>query len=670
MENTLHILILEDNPADAEIIQFELQDAGISFTAKLVTAQKDFVHELQKSCPDLILSDYDLPQFNGAEALKLANKHCPNVPFILVTGAVSEERAIEILTGGATDYVLKHRLARLVPAVKRALAEADEIKARQAAEEALKKSERLVREQLEEIQSIYNSAPVGLCVLDRELRFVRVNQRLAEINGVPAAEHIGRTLQEIVHDLSSAAEETAAMIFQSGEPVLNIELTGTTSAQPGVRRTWRESWLPLKDGGGHVIGINVVVAEITKYKKLEDDLRKSYSVYNRSLIEASLDPLVTIDAGGKITDVNAAAELATGYSRDELIGTDFSDYFTDPENARAGYRQVFKNGFVRDYALDIRHKDGHTTPVLYNASIYKDQADNVIGIFAAARDITERKCVQDKLQKLLADHEMIGKELWATNKSLQKEISERKLVEEELRKRKSQLEAVNKELESFSYSVSHDLRSPLRAIDGFARMLLRDAQDKLDEEALHRLDVIRCNSGKMNQLIDDILAFSRMSSQTMVMDVIEMDNLAAVVWNELLAINEQRNITMNISPLPAAYGDQKLVRQVLVNLLDNAVKYTKNKAQAAIEVGSCEEAGETVYYVRDNGIGFDMKHYNKLFGIFQRLHRDEEYDGTGVGLSIIKRIVQRHGGRVWGEGKVNSGAIFYFSLPGKGRRND
>jgi len=227
--------------------------------------------------------------------------------------------------------------------------------------------------------------------------------------------------------------------------------------------------------------------------------------------------------------------------------------------------------------------------------------------------------------------------------------------------RTAQLEAANQELEAFSYSVSHDLRTPLRAIDGFSGILLEDYADKLDEEGKRLLNVVRDNTARMGQLIDDILKFSRAGRLELNFSGIDMEALARSVYEELrLAENE---LTVEIEPLPAATGDRAMMRQVFVNLLSNAIKFTRAKPDARIKVGSMSGEHEVIYYVRDNGAGFDMQYVGKLFGVFQRLHGVTEFEGTGIGLAIVKRIVTRHGGRVWAEGRVGEGATVYFALP-------
>ena len=242
-------------------------------------------------------------------------------------------------------------------------------------------------------------------------------------------------------------------------------------------------------------------------------------------------------------------------------------------------------------------------------------------------------------------------------------------LEAQVAQRTKALEGTNAELESFSYSVSHDLRAPLRAIHGFARILLEDHHAKLDPEAQRLLGVIDQNTRRMGQLIDDLLAFSRLGRTDLTTGPVDMKELARLVADDVQRAESDRNgsLEIRIDPLPPARGDRGLLRQVISNLMLNAAKFTRGRPSARIEVGSHPNGDEVVYYVKDNGAGFDARYADKLFGVFQRLHSAEEFDGTGVGLAIVKRIVQRHGGRVWAEGAVNQGATFYFTLPGEER---
>jgi len=226
-----------------------------------------------------------------------------------------------------------------------------------------------------------------------------------------------------------------------------------------------------------------------------------------------------------------------------------------------------------------------------------------------------------------------------------------------------QLHEANEELEAFAYSVSHDLRVPLRAIDGFSRILMEDYGDSLDEEGNRLISIVRDNTEKMGDLIDDILLLSRVGRQKMKGFEIDMEYLVRNVWEDLRPDWEGREIELIVDDLPNAQGDRILMAQVFQNLLSNSIKFTRNKNPAVIEVGAQNYNDEIIYYVKDNGAGFDMKYIDKLFGLFQRLHTAEEFEGTGVGLSIVQRIIKRHGGQVWGEGEPFKGATIYFTLP-------
>jgi PAS domain S-box-containing protein len=257
-------------------------------------------------------------------------------------------------------------------------------------------------------------------------------------------------------------------------------------------------------------------------------------------------------------------------------------------------------------------------------------------------------------------------ELEASAKSIRTLRENQQALEEsraELLSQKLQLEAANKELESFSYSVSHDLRAPLRAIDGYSRMILRKHAGQFDEDALDKFNVIRDSTRMMGQLIEDLLAFSRLSEVELSSATVDIGGMIREVWEEIKAENPDRRLTLKIGDIPPCRGDRALVRQVLVNILSNAVKFTRSREEALIEAGGESKEDKNLYYIRDNGIGFEMQYHDKMFGVFQRLHGADEFEGTGVGLAIVRRIIHRHGGRVWAEGEIDKGACFYFSLP-------
>jgi signal transduction histidine kinase len=236
-------------------------------------------------------------------------------------------------------------------------------------------------------------------------------------------------------------------------------------------------------------------------------------------------------------------------------------------------------------------------------------------------------------------------------------------LEEHVQERTAQLNETIGELEAFSYTVSHDLRAPLRAIDGFSRLLFEDYHSKLDSEGQRLLEVIRNSTVKMGQLVDGLLAFSRLSRQVMGSSTIDMEELAREAFTEACGIENQKGVQVKFGQLPPAIGDRVLLRQVLINLFSNALKFTRGRQPALIEAGSRGDGDQNIFYVKDNGAGFDMRYAGKLFGVFERLHAVTEFEGTGLGLAIVQRIIHRHGGRVWAEGKPGEGATIYFSLP-------
>ena len=258
----------------------------------------------------------------------------------------------------------------------------------------------------------------------------------------------------------------------------------------------------------------------------------------------------------------------------------------------------------------------------------------------------------------LAEKEKRAEEFIKINKELAFQIKEKE-------KRTLELEAANKELEAFSYSVSHDLRAPLRAISGFSEVLAQDYMEQLDGEARMLFSEITRNARKMGDLIDNLLEFSRLSRQDIFRNNIDMNNIVKNIIAELKSLEPARDINIQIGQLPVIEGDKNMLRQLFFNLISNAFKYTGKKENATIEIGNYSREGEQVFYIKDNGAGFDPRYYNKLFGVFQRLHSSMEFEGTGVGLAIVRKIATKHGGEVWADGKVGDGACFYVSLPGK-----
>jgi len=290
---------------------------------------------------------------------------------------------------------------------------------------------------------------------------------------------------------------------------------------------------------------------------------------------------------------------------------------------------------------------------------------------AALRALEELEAEREKLRQLqqatmnlLEDVDEERNKSFDAQRALLNMLEDIEEEREKVERTKSQLEVVNKELEAFSYSVSHDLRAPLRAISGFSQAILEDCAEQLDDEGRRYLGLIQDNAHRMGRLIDDLLAFSRLNRQRMSMSTIDMAELASTVFYELAAQEKGRDLVFTALPAPLAWGDPPMVRQVLFNLISNAIKFTRTREEACIDFGYAPKA--EAYYVRDNGVGFDTQYADKLFGVFQRLHAASEFEGTGVGLALVHRIVTRHGGRVWAESELGRGATFYFTLAQEG----
>jgi PAS domain S-box-containing protein len=502
----LRILMLEDESRDAQLVEHTLKEGGFDFSFKRVETEDAFIRELEQFQPSVILSDHGLPEFDGFTALSLAQTRSPDTPFIFVTGSLGEEMAIKALKSGAADFVLKHHLATLPPALHRALRQTEFRLQRRKAEEALQLSE-------ERYRSLVELSPDALFVqVDDNIVFIN-SAGVKLLGAVDAAELIDKSPLDFVH--------------------------------PDHRKRIQQRMKKLRDEG------------------------KPVPFFEHKIVRRD----------GIILDVEMAA-----------------------------------------------------APLTFEG---KPAAQVII------HDVTERKQAEEQIRRLNAE------------------------LEQRVVERTSELEAANKELEAFSYSVSHDLRAPLRHIEGFVEILRAGEASRLDNDSQQHLQTIADSARHMGRLIDDLLAFSRTARAELRKTKISLNEIVRNVLREVQPDLAGREVEWIIGILPPAEGDANLLHQVFSNLIRNALKYTRTRKKAQIEIGSTETAngGETIVFVKDNGVGFDMRYAHKLFGVFQRLHRAADFEGTGIGLANVRRIVHRHGGRTWAEGEVGKGATFYFSLP-------
>jgi two-component system cell cycle sensor histidine kinase/response regulator CckA len=502
-DKKLRVLILEDVPADAELVKHELVKAGFVFSSRCVETKGDFLKELREFAPDIILSDYKLPQFDGMAALSLTKEFPLDIPFIIVTGSMNEETAVECMKAGAADYVIKNHLARIGPAVKAAL------------------ENKRVREEKE------------------------------------------------------GAEEALL----------------------------------------------------------------SANAYNRGLIEASLDPFIVIGPDGKITDVNAATEAITGYSQKELIGDFFSELFTKPDKAREGYHQMFREGSVRDLELKIQHRDGHIRPVLLNASVFRNEAAKIIGVFAAARDITERKEAEEKMVAL----------------------------QEQLRQ-SQKMEAIGR----LAGGIAHDFNNLLTVIKGYSQLSL--VEFKEDDPLRENIEEVKRAADRAANLTRQLLAFGR--RQIMEMRVLDLNTLLQNLDKMLRRIIDEdiELVTFLADDLGRVKADPGQIEQVIMNLAVNAKDAMPNGGKLIIETANLELDQEyarahiavkpgryVMFSVSDTGVGMTPEVKERVFEPF--FTTKEKGIGTGLGLSTVYGIVKQSGGNIWVYSEPGQGTTFKIYLP-------
>jgi PAS domain S-box-containing protein len=381
--------------------------------------------------------------------------------------------------------------------------------------------------------------------------------------------------------------------------------------------------------------------ELGERRLTEERLERSLSIL-RATLESTADGILVVDNDRKIVNFNQKFLEMWHISEHLMESLDDNqalefvlNQLKDPEIFLSAVRELYDKPYAEGYDF-IEFKDGR---IFERYSKAPKIAGTSAGRVWSFRDITERKRAEEEIRQL--------------NEELEQRVIDRT----------AQLEAVNKELEAFSYSVSHDLRAPIRHISGFVGLLTENTAQSLDEKSGRYLNIIADATNHMGHLIDDILSFSRMGRAEMQNKLINPDQLVKEAMTQLQPDMEGRDVVWDIHPLPEIYGDQSMLKLVWINLIGNALKYTRKQPHAKIEIGCNDDKDDHIFYVKDNGAGFDMMYVHKLFNIFQRLHRAEEFEGTGVGLANVRRIVQRHGGRTWAEGNVNGGATFYFSLP-------
>lgn len=492
----------------------------------------------------------------------------------------------------------------------------------------------------ETYQYLFEHHPAPLWVYDlKTLHFLLVNEAAIAAYGYSQEEFLSMTLLDIrpVEEQASLERyiETPRLAFSGAGIWHHIKKDGSRMTVEIVSHAL--------DWNGRAARL-VMARDITEQAETLSLLRDSESGIS-ALLENALDSIISIDANGRITEFNPAAEATFKWRRESVIGQPIAELIIPPEQRsahRAGLNRFLETGKSRILRKRIEAEalrmDGTRIPV--ELTIYPVKWKEAIGFTSFLRDISERKRAEAELTRLNQD------------------------LEQKVLDRTHQLEAVNHELEAFSYSVSHDLRSPLRAIDGFSQALVEDYGNVLNPEATNYLDRIQAATRRMGALIDDLIELARVSRSEIRREPVDLGELAAGILKDLREQEPGRDVHLEIMQPLWVSGDRKLIGVALTNLLQNAWKFTRKREGARIRLGQIEQDGERPYFVEDNGAGFDMTYADKLFTPFQRLHDSREFEGTGIGLATVHRIMIRHGGRVWVRADPGKGATFYFTLPG------
>ncbi|HEY3415553.1 MAG TPA: PAS domain S-box protein [Armatimonadota bacterium] len=538
----------------------------------------------------------------------------------------------------------------------------------------LRQAETELRQSEARLRTVLETLPIGVLIVDTENHIVESNGHAERIYSgdaaLPEPLHQYRLGKSWWTDSGKPVEPhewPSMQALRQGQVVPGEEIDILRA--DGTRATTLDAAAPLYDSEGRIVGAVVVIQDISDRKRVEQELRRltetleqrvqertaqltqafereqvarreaeTAQAYFQGVLESAPDGIVIVDADGRITLVNNQTEQLSGYTRDALLGKPVEVLIPErygeihPRHRATFMAEPRTRPMGVGLDLFLRRSDGTEVPVEISLSPFRAPAGMLVT--ASIRDITARKQAEAEIQRL--------------NSELQQHVE--------------QLKTTNKELEAFSYSVSHDLRAPLRSIDGFSKVLLERYEQQLDERGQDYLNRVRAAAQRMARLIDDMLNLSRIGRAEMHLETVDLGAVASSIIEELRQRDPERQVEVVMQPEMVVMGDPALLRIVLVNLLSNAWKFTGKREDARIEIGQELSNGERVFFVRDNGAGFDMAYADKLFSPFQRLHTEEEFPGTGIGLAIVQRILARHGGRVWAEGVEGQGATFYFTL--------
>ncbi len=699
MDTTVRLLVVEDNEDEAFLLIHELKRAGYDVIWKRVDNEQAMRRALETDTWDIITSDHKMPRFSAPEALKLAKETAPDLPVIIVSGEIDLDLAVRLLKDGALDYVQKDKMPLVVPSVATAL---DLIKRKKD----LSYSEDDAREISEKVLLATRSSGIGIWDYNPHTNTLHFDDTIYRIFGYTTPQegsprdiidkHVDPDDRKVLNDMLTSA------LAQGTEFIGEAKITTVQ----GQVRCIRTNVFFDKDSTGKVTRILGTALDVTELKNSPTSSQTANTDYLSKRFE--LIATVTSTVVGEVSLKQQAEALCESirntFEADACImrllkgeelhvlasaGVPESKLFPSlPANLGLG-KDILESGKPlrvgnipeTEYAVHLTPNDERRyTFVSYAGAPIKVQ-NRTLGIIAIysqhVRDFSESDL--EHLQ-IAANHIAVSVEnsrlyedVSRQKQELEDEIRVRTETEEQLRRneheleervrqRTAQLEEANRELEAFSYSVSHDLRSPIRAIQGFSSILMKEYGDTLDADGIDALQRVIAASRKLNNLIDSMLSLSRVAREELHVSSVDLSEMAAEILHDLRTRHPERSVEFKIDQDMAVLADSRLMLIVMTNLLDNAWKFTQRKEEAVIEVGKCTGPEGDAFFVRDNGAGFNPSHANRLFAPFQRLHSDAEFEGTGVGLAIIHRVIQRHQGKIWAESEVGTGTTFFFTI--------
>jgi len=611
------ILIVEDEAISALDLQSRLQSRGF-LVPEIAFTGEEAIRKSAEVRPALVLMDIMLPgAVDGITAAEQIKSRF-DIPVIYVTAYADEATLQRAKITEPFGYIIKPFQEReLIIAIEMALYK--------------HKMEKKIKENEKWLATILRSIGDAVIVTDKSGLITFMNEVAEKLTGWGMEEVLNKKVNSIFRIINRDTREPHENILDkvlSDGIVRGLANHTILIARDGTEIPIDDSMAPIKDDLGNIIGAVLIFQDVTEREQAEEKIRQAYKEWEYTFDSIS-DPISIHDEEFRVIRANRAFAETLGMKDKEFLGKKCYELIHGSQGPwpNCPHRQCMlcKKTVTEEF---LEPRLGRY--LLASCSPLFDFKNQYIGTVHTVKDLTER------------------------NRAM-----------EELKSRTAELEEANSDLESFTYSVSHDLRSPLRAIDGFTNMLLRDIGDKLDPESKRKFNVIRNNAEKMDNLIDDLLNLSRTGRAALFQSRIDVHSLVIDIWKELRAGNPARSLEIKIDKLPPASGDSALLRQVFSNVLGNAVKFTSKRDHSIIEVAGSVSDGFNTYWVKDNGAGFDMNYCDQLFGVFRRLHSEREFKGTGVGLAIVKKIIQKHGGKVWAEAKPGEGATFYFTIPSK-----